>query len=560
MFTRIRQFLAPPVFADGNDTRIAALLNVLLLMLLAATLLGTAIIVPLEPAELVFNLGFGVILTGLFIWFRWLVRRGRLTLVSYVLATVLWLSITTLVVMGEGLRDSSMTGYFLVIALASLLLGGRGVLIYGLLSAFVAIGLLITETTGVLVVTVAPTADVADLMVITLMLLLTALLLRSAIHAIDSTLGRLRENQRALASSNEALRENRDSLEARTHELERRSGQLRAVTELSRVTPRLRDLEALCATAPRLIVESLALHRVDFYLLDQRGEQLVLRGSHIVDGQSAPLGRSIPLNAEDTVAVAAIHQQPCFGKSAVADDSSVESETAAQLALPITVGERLLGVLDLHGATSTTFVLDDLVALQGLSDQLGMALESIALFTQTQVALETAQRAYGEISTRGWRELLQTSRTLGFRSQAQGVSQIDMLEVPEIQQALRQGQIVQVAGDAQHDHVLSIPIKVRETVIGVVDSCKPAGGAGWTEEELELLQQLVTQLGLALEGARLYQDTQRRAMQERLVGEITARMRETLDLDTILQTATREIGEVLGLHDVTIRLDTGERG
>jgi GAF domain-containing protein len=71
---------------------------------------------------------------------------------------------------------------------------------------------------------------------------------------------------------------------------------------------------------------------------------------------------------------------------------------------------------------------------------------------------------------------------------------------------------------------------------------------------------LTEQLGVALDSARLYQDTQRRAVQERLVGEVTARMRETLDMETVLKTAAQEIGQKLGLHDIAIQLRMRERG
>ena len=70
-----------------------------------------------------------------------------------------------------------------------------------------------------------------------------------------------------------------------------------------------------------------------------------------------------------------------------------------------------------------------------------------------------------------------------------------------------------------------------------------------------VLQTLTEQLGAALESARLYQDTQRRAARERLTGAIATRMRESLDMETVLQTAAREIGEKLGLHDIAIQLE-----
>jgi GAF domain-containing protein len=74
------------------------------------------------------------------------------------------------------------------------------------------------------------------------------------------------------------------------------------------------------------------------------------------------------------------------------------------------------------------------------------------------------------------------------------------------------------------------------------------------------MRSLGDQLSVALESARLYQDTLRRALQEQLVGEATARMRETLNMDAVLRTAAREIGETLGLQDVTIRLESDGRG
>ncbi len=69
-----------------------------------------------------------------------------------------------------------------------------------------------------------------------------------------------------------------------------------------------------------------------------------------------------------------------------------------------------------------------------------------------------------------------------------------------------------------------------------------------------------SRLTRALESARLYQDAQRRAARERLVSDVTTRMRETLDVDTVLQTAVREMRQVLGLHDVTVRLEDTDAG
>jgi hypothetical protein len=61
---------------------------------------------------------------------------------------------------------------------------------------------------------------------------------------------------------------------------------------------------------------------------------------------------------------------------------------------------------------------------------------------------------------------------------------------------------------------------------------------------------------VALESARLYRDAKRRAARERLIGEVTDRVRETLDIETMLKTGVQEVHQALGLPEVTVRLAT----
>jgi len=104
--------------------------------------------------------------------------------------------------------------------------------------------------------------------------------------------------------------------------------------------------------------------------------------------------------------------------------------------------------------------------------------------------------------------------------------------------------------------VLAIPLKVRGEVVGALSFRKDPNDPlqGWTAEEKELLETLIDQVGTALDSARLYQATQQRATQERLTGEVTARIRETLDMETVLRTAVQEVRQALGLPEVVVRL------
>ena len=76
----------------------------------------------------------------------------------------------------------------------------------------------------------------------------------------------------------------------------------------------------------------------------------------------------------------------------------------------------------------------------------------------------------------------------------------------------------------------TMPIRTRGGhAIGTVDARKPPGAGEWTPEERALFQSLVDRLGVALDGAQLYQDAQERAERERLIGDIAAQIRERLE-------------------------------
>jgi GAF domain-containing protein len=88
----------------------------------------------------------------------------------------------------------------------------------------------------------------------------------------------------------------------------------------------------------------------------------------------------------------------------------------------------------------------------------------------------------------------------------------------------------------------------------VINGRKSGGSGQWTQEEIALMQTLAEQSALALESARLYQDTRRRAARERMVGEVTGRIRETLSVEAVLKTAVDEIRQALQLERLVVRL------
>jgi GAF domain-containing protein len=125
-----------------------------------------------------------------------------------------------------------------------------------------------------------------------------------------------------------------------------------------------------------------------------------------------------------------------------------------------------------------------------------------------------------------------------------------------MEQAQIEGKPVLIPAGSTPEEVakLAIPIKIRNNVIGVLQAVKPRGAPIWTADEQAMLAIITEQIGISLDSARLYHETQMRAETERIIGETSTRMRETLDIETVLRTAARELRAALNLAEVEIRM------
>ena len=356
----------------------------------------------------------------------------------------------------------------------------------------------------------------------------------------------------------------------RTGDLEERARQLQAAAELGRTAAVIRDLDPLLTQVTRLIGQRFDCHHVGVFLTDEMGQYAELRATNSL-ALRAPRGRlpggasediggqdmlgqgyRLRVGEEGLVGYVAGIRQPRIELEIEPDAFTREflPETRSEMALPLVAGDRLLGVLDVHSTKEKAFTPEDIPVFQVIADQLAVAIENAHLFSQLQQALEAERRAYGQVSRQAWAQMFRARPDIGYLCDLRGTVQVASDLRPEMLQARQTGAVVQDSGPT-----VVIPLKVRDQVIGVIRLRKPEESDVWTDEELELVQTLSDQLGLALEGARLYQDSQRRAEREQLVGAVTARMRETLDVEGVLRTAVQEMGQALGLAALDVRLD-----
>jgi GAF domain-containing protein len=277
------------------------------------------------------------------------------------------------------------------------------------------------------------------------------------------------------------------------------------------------------------------------------GKRMLARGHRLQVGGQGIVGyvtrRGEPRIALDVGADAVFFQNPNL------------PDTHSEIALPLRARGRagysdIIGALDVQSTQPQAFGQADIAVLQTLADQVALAISNAQLFQQAQEGLEVERRAAAQLTGQAWQELFHAQRELSVVRSKHGLATASDQQRPEIATAWRTGKITV---DENTKSNLAAPVKVRDHVIGVIDAHKTEGA--WTPEEIALVESLTEQMGVALESARLYQDSQRRAAREQLTGAIAARMRETLDVETVLKTALREMHDRLGLAEAEVAIE-----
>jgi len=380
-------------------------------------------------------------------------------------------------------------------------------------------------------------------------------------HTLDTLTEKLDETLQGLE----------DTIARRTATMERRSNYLEASAEVSRVASSILDPVQLVQRSVDLIRDRYSMYYVGLFLVDESGEWAVLRAGTGTAGR-AMLARAHRIRVgEGMIGWSIMRARARVASEAEADDvrqaTAELPETRSEIAIPLRSRGQVLGALSVQSKEPNAFGPGAIASLQTMADHTAIALDNARLFAESQARLETTRQAYGQRSRDAWAGLLGARTDWGYSYDQRSVvpTQGDWPFI--LRQAEQTGQTVQkdpatMAQDGSGAPTLAIPIKVRENVIGVLgfDKDEARGpshkdtGTVWTDEEVTLLETLIFQLGLALDGAQLYRDTERSAVREQLIGEVTAQIRETLDVETVLKTAAQQVRQALSLPEVVVRL------
>lgn len=360
-----------------------------------------------------------------------------------------------------------------------------------------------------------------------------------------------------------ALETMRQNLNAHFQELNadiaRRIRDIRTTQEISRVAASQRSLDALMETVVNLIVERIEdIYHAQIFLVDyegryailqastgKAGRELLQRGHRLEIGSISVVGQA----AEQGVAVVVRN----ISTSEIHRRNEFLPDTQAEAAIPLRLGRRVIGVLDVQSRLGDSLDDDLITILQTLADQITVAIENARLYEESLQRITGLQQSLRQDTRRDWEEFLSTQRVEALAADYGTDTGYDFTTLRE--RAVEEERVLVGEVTERGTVPIAIPVSLRGEVLGAVTW--ELLERDFNHDTLLLAEELVGRLAISLDNARLFQESRRAADRERIVNTIAAKLSSQTSIEQILQTAVREVGQALHLPRVDISLGGG---
>jgi GAF domain-containing protein len=309
-----------------------------------------------------------------------------------------------------------------------------------------------------------------------------------------------------------------------------RTLQLKAVNEVGRAASSVLNPNELINQVVNLITDQFEYYYTALFLVDSTGRWAELRSATGEAGRVLKENKHhLEVGGKSMVGTAISTRSPRVALDVGLEPTRFENPllpyTRSEIALPLLVGDRVLGALDVQSTREGAFGTQEIETLQGMANQISIALENASLFQQIQQNLDEIRSVQRQYTLQSWKQ----------------VENIEELRY-------------EVGDPEPHGtaNELEVSLAMRGGVIGEI---KLDSDSEWTPEQRNLIESIAAQASLALENARLLDEGQSTATRERLISEISGKIWTSTTIDGILRTAVQELGRALDASEATIELN-----
>lgn len=548
MLRRLRTILASPVFPEDEDkTRKSRYTNAIALTFIIIALgyeLGIRVIRGYSGLDItdIIMIALVIVLTiGLM-----LLRKGFVRLTSILLVSLIWAATASIAASGFGIQDTSYIINLSIILMAGLLLGWQASVVVTVLSILLGFALAYAEESGLIGSVTYPTASFAQDM--SFVFGLNAVLIYLLINGLENAIKRAETNSKELKIINTDLTRAQNDLQASTSELlsanqqlEKRTERLRTVAEVARIAASIQNFDRLLSSITHIISDHLGYYHIGVFLLDEQGQYAILRSAN-TEGGLRMLHRGYRLKVGEKNIVGYVSRRGQARIASVRGDDMFLAEadlpeTRSEMALPLKSADQIIGVVDIRSIEVNAFSQDDIDTLSILADQIAIAIQNTILYEKSERALRDAEIASSQATGQAWKGYAETAQTKGYR--------YDGVRTESLSESL---------GSSNENGTLLHPVRLRGQTIGRLELKASNPLRQWTEDELAILEATAERVAIAIEGARLLEDAQKRATRESFLSDVAAKLGTSFKLDSILRDTVEELGQTLKGSTVSFQL------
>ncbi len=316
-------------------------------------------------------------------------------------------------------------------------------------------------------------------------------------------------------------------------QVKERTKQLTATIEVGKVASSTLDIDQLLEKAANLITEQFGYYYTAIYLLDPSGKWAELREATGQAGSILKQNRHrLEISGRSMVAGCIREKTPRIVSNTAEEKQRFETPllpyTRSEIALPLMVGDRVLGALNIHSTKIADFSPEIIETMQNVASQIATALENARLFQEAQQSIQELRAIQKQYLLEGWTSIKSYNDALEY-------------EIGEPNDSASQ--------------ILQSVIELRNQVFGQITL---EGSAEWTPEQRSLVDAVAAQAAIALENARLVSESRQIALRERALAEISAKIWASGSVDGVLQTVVKELGKRLDVSGASIELKLDE--